>query len=60
MPVELPMVAIPVLTLLQVPPPVAHASVVLVPGQAFWMPVMFAGMPLTVMVSTDLQPPVAL
>jgi hypothetical protein len=60
MPAEEPMVATPVLALLHVPPDVLLPRVVLVPGQAFNVPVMFAGMPLTVMVNTDLQPPVAL
>jgi hypothetical protein len=60
MPVEEPMVATPVLALLHVPPPVLLPNVVEVPGQAFKVPVMFAGMPFTVMVNTALQPPVAL
>jgi hypothetical protein len=60
MPVDDPIVAIPVLALLHVPPEVLLPNVVEVPGQAFNVPVMFAGMPLAVMVNTALQPPVAL
>jgi hypothetical protein len=50
-------VCIDVFALLHVPPVVLFASVVLVPGHALVVPVMFAGVVLTVTTIVDLHPP---
>ena len=52
-----PIVATPVLALVHVPPPVASASVVVAPVQTVRVPVMAAGVVLTVTILVAKQPP---
>ena len=57
-PVVAPTVAVPAALLLQVPPLVAQASVVVAPTHIVVMPVMAAGAGFTVIGFTAVQPPV--
>ena len=57
MPVVEPAVAVPGVTLVQVPPPVASANVVVPPIQTVAVPVIEAGVPLTVTVTVVLLHP---
>src|SRR5947209_4732202 len=57
MPVPDPMVAVPVLTLVHVPPEVASVSVVIPPTHATGVPVIAAGTALIVSVAVLKQPP---